>query len=117
MANLTINGIKFTINPDLYSGNYVNSPIVPVETKKISSNKPDIEYMQKLADANEEWSKVVNIIDVDFNSAEIENVDGTVISINNIGQLLKIISDQNKKIQESHDAKVSFEDGELSITF
>lgn len=116
MANLTINGIKFTVNPDLYSGNYVNSPIVPAETKKIASNKPDIDYMQKLADANEEWNKVVNIIDVDFNSAEVENVDGTVISINNIGQLLKIISDQNKKIKE-HNAEVSFKDGELTITF
>lgn len=118
-ANLTIDGIKFTINTDQDYSNYSNSVLVPVETKKVSENKPDIEYMQNLANNEQEWNKVVNVIDIDFNEAEIKDIDGNTVNIKNAGNLLKVLSNQSDKIKELIDNKLDIEysNGDLKINY
>lgn len=103
MANLTIEGVKFTINPNMYNGNYTSSPLVPVETKQISANKPDIDYMQNLANEGKDWQKVVNVIDIDFNGAELSDVDGKDIQISNFAQLINVIQGVVDKLK-NHNA-------------
>lgn len=109
MANLTIEGVKFTIDPNMYSGNYTNTPLVPVETKQISTNKPDIEYMQKLANEGKDWQKVVNVIDIDFNDAEIENVEGESVKISNFAQLINVIQGLVDKLKDHTDNGTSID--------
>jgi len=100
MAELTINGIKFNINPNDYYGNCINTKIVPLETKQESNDKPDIEYLQEMVNNNKDWNKIINIIDVDFNNAEITDIENNTISLKTISDLLNIIQQQNNEINK-----------------
>lgn len=115
MAKLIIDGIEFEIDENQYSGNYVSSRIVPAETKKVNENKPDIEYMQTLVNSGEEWNKVINAIDIDFNSAVVDVADGGKKTIKNIGNLLSIIKDLGEKVKtvNNNQMSVSYKDGVL----
>ena len=100
MGNITQGNISFTVNNEEAAGGFATKR---TNSSLLSNSKYNVNFKQLLIDGNyEEYGGFsINTIDIDWNNAELPNSDsltGSSKTIQNSGELLKLINDMQKEI-------------------
>jgi len=100
MGNIIQSNISFTVNNEEAAGGFATKR---TNSSLLSNGKYNVNFKQLLIDGNyEEYGGFsINTIDIDWNNAELPNSDsltGSSKTIQNSGELLKLIDDMQKEI-------------------